>query len=243
MPKPVPSSARDASPLARRAYNRLRSAIAVRDRTLHLRDTLPTTLFHVLGPADYRSMPWRNGGGRTTEIAAAPAGADLATFAWRVSIADVERDGPFSAFPGVDRTLLLLAGRGMTLAGPRGVHALDAPFAMTTFAGEDAMDCRLVAGPTRDFNLMVRRAVARGAVTVVRRTARTFSGAQAVLCFAASGSVECTVGGNSPAVLPPEHTLVFADGSATDAITVRALADGGAAVVCRITDASADPTP
>src|SRR5512147_1621544 len=73
----------------------------------------------VLGPADYRTMPWKNGGGRTTEIAAAPRGADLAGFTWRISVAELERDGPFSAFPGVDRTLVLLAGNGMRLTGPQ----------------------------------------------------------------------------------------------------------------------------
>ncbi len=71
----------------------------------------------VLSPADYRRMPWKNGGGHTTEIAAFPAGAGLASFVWRVSIADVLQDGPFSPFPGIDRTLVLLEGEGMRLSG------------------------------------------------------------------------------------------------------------------------------
>ncbi len=218
----------------RSAYNRLRFAIAVRDRILHLRDTLPTTVPRVLGPADYRSMPWKNGGGRTTEIAVAPPGADLATFTWRASIADVLRDGPFSAFPGVERTLVLLAGRGMRLAGPQGAWELHAPLAVQTFAGEDALDCRLIAGPTRDFNFMVRRAAARGELAVVRGSARRFAGARVLLCFAASGPVACAVAGEAPLVLQPEQTMVLADGAPDAAVTVRALADGGAAVVCRI---------
>ena len=73
-------------------------------------------MHRVLTPADYRRMPWKNGGGHTTEIAAEPPGAGMASFAWRVSVADIAHDGPFSAFPGVDRTLVLLAGDGMRLA-------------------------------------------------------------------------------------------------------------------------------
>src|SRR4029453_7140835 len=67
-------------------------------------------MVRLLTPNDYRSRPWKNGAGRTTEIAVHPAGAGLDAFAWRVSIASVERNGPFSAFPGIDRTIVLLDG-------------------------------------------------------------------------------------------------------------------------------------
>ena len=77
------------------------------------------TNHRVLSPADYRRMPWKNGGGHTTEIAAEPPGAGTASFVWRVSVADIAQDGPFSAFPGIDRTLVLLSGRGMRLGDGR----------------------------------------------------------------------------------------------------------------------------
>lgn len=195
---------------------------------------LVTSPPRVLGPADYRSMPWQNGGGRTTEIAVAPPGADLATFAWRVSVADVERDGPFSAFPGVDRTLVLLAGRGMRLSGPAGSTPLAAPMDVAKFAGEDELACALTDGPTRDFNLMVRRTAARATLDVVRETARQFAPAQALLCFAATGRVECTLDGQPPIVLSPEQTLLVEGGSAGYSVAVRALTAGGSALVCRI---------
>ena len=81
-------------------------------------------------------------------------------FRWRVSIADIETDGPFSAFPGVDRDLLLLAGKGIELdindAAPL---RLDQRFQRVHFGGEDKVGCRLLAGPTRDFNVMAQRGV------------------------------------------------------------------------------------
>ena len=183
-------------------------------------------------------MAWKNGSGRTTEIVASPPGADLGTFAWRVSIAEVERDGPFSAFPGVERTLVLLAGNGMRLSGPDGAHDVRAPMDVATFAGESAVDCTLVDGPTRDFNLMVRRDRARGMLEVVREAARTFIRARALLCFAAEGSVECAIEGGLPIVLAQDHALLV-EGAAARRVAVRALAPGGCALVCRIEDADA----
>ncbi|MFO1397446.1 MAG: HutD family protein [Burkholderiales bacterium] len=182
-------------------------------------------------------MPWKNGGGSTAEIAVSPHGADLAGFAWRASIAQVECDGPFSAFPGIDRTLVLLAGHGMRLTAPDATTVLRAPWDMMAFAGEQAMACELCDGPTRDFNLMVRRDAMRGAVVVVRATPRTLKGFDALLCFAALGAVECTVDAQPPIVLPPEHTLVLEDAAARGRVDVCALAPDGAALVCTMTDA------
>ncbi len=215
------------------SYNRHRCAVTVRDRTFHLSAAFPLPTSRVLGPADYRTMAWKNGGGRTTEIAAGPAGADLGTFAWRASIAEVERDGPFSAFPDVDRTLVLLAGNGMRLAGPDGVLDLRAPMDVATFAGETAIDCALVDGPTRDFNLMVRRDRARGTLEVVRAAERTFDGAHALLCYAATGSIRCAIDGGAPIVLARDHALLVA-GTAAREVAVRAFAPEDCALVCRI---------
>lgn len=108
-------------------------------------------------------MPWRNQGGSTREIAAEPLGARGGdTFAWRVSVASVTRDGPFSVFPGVDRTLWLLRGAGLELSVAGRNVRLDAPYAETSFRGEDAVHARLLDGPTEDLNLMVDRLRVRG---------------------------------------------------------------------------------
>lgn len=103
-------------------------------------------------------MRWRNDGGWTSEIARFPASTDVA-FDWRVSIAEIERDGPFSAFAGCERTILVLDGDGMELRfddapTPVLVNRRGQPFA---FSGDVAAQCRLLTGPTRDFNVMTRR--------------------------------------------------------------------------------------
>jgi environmental stress-induced protein Ves len=106
--------------------------------------------------ADYRRMPWRNGGGWTTEIAREPAGEDDA-FDWRVSIAEITRDADFSRFEGVDRSLVLLEGAGMELRVGGAPTLLDRRGQSIDFAGETEVDCRLLDGPTRDFNVFTRR--------------------------------------------------------------------------------------
>lgn len=116
---------------------------------------------------DLRAAPWRNGGGVTYELAAFPEGAGFETFVWRMSMAEVAVDGPFSAFPGVDRTLTILEGAGVALdvSGARTTLAPNAaPF---SFSGEAAVSARLVAGPILDFNVMTRRGRAAHRVRVL----------------------------------------------------------------------------
>jgi environmental stress-induced protein Ves len=118
----------------------------------------------LLQPTDYQRTRWKNDGGWTTEIARSADG-DGADFRWRISIAEIERDGPFSSFPGIARDLLLLEGNGIELdidgAAPR---SMTQRFERVQFDGESSVDCRLIAGPTRDFNVMARRAAVRAEV-------------------------------------------------------------------------------
>lgn len=182
-------------------------------------------MVRLLTPADYRTMPWKNGSGRTTEIAAYPSGAGLDTFLWRVSLADVGCDGPFSSFPGIERTIVLLEGAGMRLHG--GVRAIEltTPFEPHTFGGDAAIDCKLVAGPVRDFNVMFRRDRARGSVTVVRSGGAQFGPAQFRLAYAVSGAHECSGATIAPIRLEAGHALLVTEADASDApgLTIRPL--------------------
>jgi uncharacterized protein len=103
--------------------------------------------------------PWKNGAGITREIAVGPKDAGAAEFDWRLSIAEVERDAPFSAFPGIDRCIVLLRGAGMHLRSTDGRidHPLDRPLAPFHFSGDVALEATLVNGPSSDFNVMTRR--------------------------------------------------------------------------------------
>lgn len=162
----------------------------------------------LLAPADYRKMPWKNGGGVTWQIATAPPGASLDAFEWRVSIARIDRDGPFSAFPGIDRTLVLLSGKGMNLTAGGNATDVRVPYHPVRFAGEAEIECALVDGPTRDFNLMVRRGAGACDVHVVRDERATMPPASAFVCYSAAGACECLLAGAPPVEVACEHALV-----------------------------------
>lgn len=109
-------------------------------------------------------QPWKNGGGLTRELLAWSAGASGAPWTLRISVADITADGPFSAYPGIDRWFAVLQGGGVRLAlpdGPCELHAGNAPLA---FGGEAAPGCTLLHGATRDLNLMVRRGAGQAAM-------------------------------------------------------------------------------
>ncbi|MDH1729586.1 HutD family protein [Pseudomonas chengduensis] len=118
---------------------------------------MPCTL---LDPATARAMPWKNGGGSTVELAISPADAGLEDFAWRISTAQVAVDGAFSSFPGIDRSLAVLAGNGVCLQRADGQRKmLLSGGAIAVFGGEEAISAQLLDGPITDLNLMTRRGV------------------------------------------------------------------------------------
>lgn len=115
-------------------------------------------MIRLLQSRDHQRTRWKNDGGWTTEIASEPMPDGACGFRWRVSIAEIESNGPFSLFAGVERDLLLLSGKGIELAiNDADPVRLDQRFQAIHFSGEDAVDCQLLAGPTRDFNVMVAR--------------------------------------------------------------------------------------
>jgi environmental stress-induced protein Ves len=103
-------------------------------------------------------VAWRNGGGRTRELVAWPSAQDWQV---RVSVAEIEADGPFSAFPGIERAFAVLDGAGVVLTLPTGNVRLGQHDDALLFDGAATPVCRLVDGPTRDLNLMVRSAFGR----------------------------------------------------------------------------------
>lgn len=107
--------------------------------------------------SDRKPQPWKNGGGITFELAAGPGGADSSSFDWRISVAEVASDGPFSIFDGIDRTLVLLEGTGAELIVDNQPRVLSEAHSKLAFDGAANTSARLVAGPIRDLNIMSRR--------------------------------------------------------------------------------------
>lgn len=110
----------------------------------------------VIRASDCPDVPWKNGGGTTREIAVFPPDAGMDDFLWRLSMARVERPGPFSAFAGIDRTLAVVEGK-LALTGPELTALMDDASKPLPFDGAMATHGEPVDGPVLDVNAMVRR--------------------------------------------------------------------------------------
>ncbi|PIT83888.1 HutD family protein [Limnohabitans sp. 15K] len=161
---------------------------------------------------DLPATPWKNGGGVTREIVCQPHGAGMTDFDWRVSIAHIASDGPFSAFPGVDRVITLLSGGGVHLQSEGGdvQHRLDTPLAPFAFAGEAPINARLLAGDCHDFNVMTRRAVCSASLQLVRSACDGPAASQGLL-LAVQG--HWLLEGASTQTLVPQQGLWWSDAS------------------------------
>jgi hypothetical protein len=178
--------------------------------------------------ADCPWQPWKNGLGRTREIAVQPSASGGDGFLWRVSVAEVDSAAPFSSFPGIDRQIVLLDGAGftMTLDDDR-VHALTTPFAPFAFPGEARVDVALAGGPTRDFNLMLCRGRARGGIEVWRDAGPHLTDTATVLVYCARGTIDCADGllqpGDAWRPSPEAATLSLQPGALALVVRVEAV--------------------
>ncbi|MCW2735663.1 HutD family protein [Nocardioides sp.] len=97
-------------------------------------------------------QPWANGGGTTRELVRADDGA------WRISLADIDGDGPFSAFPGLHRLLTVVDGPvlGLDVDGETHVVEPQRPFA---FSGDAVVTASVPEGAVRVLNVVADASV------------------------------------------------------------------------------------
>jgi uncharacterized protein len=141
------------------------------------------TGLRVLRGADHRPVPWKNGLGLTYEVARSSEGDD---FDWRVSFAAVERPGPFSSFPGIDRIITPAAGSRLALTMPAGDVQVLRPFEPFAFPGEAEVRGE-PSGATMNLNVMTRRGRATATVVcrrIVDRQTLDLSGTTFLVVFA-----------------------------------------------------------
>ena len=182
----------------------------------------------IIRTASLPRSPWKNGGGETVEIAVHPPGAGLATFDWRISMATVASDGPFSLFPGIDRTLSILDGDGIRLTiGDRPAVTLTASSPPLAFAADQSATATLIGSTVTDLNVMSRRGHVTHRVERLKldgEMPRDASGAT-IGVFCQSGAIAVAIGGetsmlhaNDCAILEPGDT----PGTLTSAIPATA---------------------
>ena len=182
--------------------------------------------WQVVGPADRRVVPWANGAGTTAVVARVP---DTDDWRWRLSLADVVEDGPFSVLPGVDRWIAVARGGRMELraGAPDGFlrTVLDDTGGALAFSGDGDTSCRVFDGPLVDVNLMLRRGTASGALDVYELGPGEpwVSTARAVVVL--SGRVELAAVDGEPV------EGVVLDGAVFDAVVVDGAQDAPVSLV------------
>lgn len=167
-----------------------------------------------IAASQYRTMPWANGRGLTREIARADPGGRLL---WRLSLADVAEDGPFSVFPDLARILTVVEGAGIRLAGP--ALSLDArPWEPVQFSGALALDGQLTAGPVRDLNLIFDPARLRPVPRILRGAARIEAATDMLLWLAPAGAAAPPLRPGDSAALAAGEALVLPEGASAVAL-------------------------
>jgi environmental stress-induced protein Ves len=185
----------------------------------------------IVRAADYRRMPWKNGGGSTTEVAIAPSDATLDDFDWRISMAHVATPGPFSRFPGIDRTLAVIEGRGIVLTIAGAPVTLDRGAPPLFFPGDIETSATLIEGPIDDLNVMSSRARFRHRM-MRHRADETISlpaDADTVVVMPRGGDAELEMGGQSAAITDGD-ALILAHADIAKAGTLRLCGGADAAL-------------
>lgn len=172
----------------------------------------------IITPNLWTTQPWKNGGGVTHELASEK---DELGILWRLSIAEVNQDGPFSVFPDIDRVIVLLEGDGFKLTSDEGLNqVMDRPYEPFCFPGEQKIQCTLLGGAVRDFNVMTRRnSVKRNSMKEMKVLFQVFDfKVQSVfemplllgkyVVFVAKGAINAQVNTNTY-FLQEHHTLII----------------------------------
>jgi environmental stress-induced protein Ves len=122
-------------------------------------------MIKIISPDQFKTIPWKNGQGQTTELAISPNGT-LNDFDWRLSIASVVDEGLFSDFSAYDRQLILLKGNGIKLTHDKQqVDELKTTLSIAVFDGACRTVGELIDGPIEDFNVMTRQGRFKAKVT------------------------------------------------------------------------------
>jgi environmental stress-induced protein Ves len=133
-------------------------------------------------------MPWANGRGTSYEIASDRN--EAGEWTWRLAMAPVNEDGPFSRIECVNRSLAVVDGAGMLLSVDRKkLQCL--PMQVVRFRGDAITEATLTDGPIMDINLMVRRKEADGEMAIISE-AGLLHGASIVVAIGGSAQVKST---------------------------------------------------
>lgn len=183
-------------------------------------------MLEIISAKSFTTTFWKNGKGQTTELAISEGG-NLDNFDWRLSIATVAEDGPFSNFKGYDRNLVLIEGNGLTLTHDvihtdRLAQILD----FATFDGGSHTQGEIINGTIKDFNIMTARSRCSAKVNTYKsETSISITTSDLTFIYSLSNDTEITLNdgtkhkaakGDLAKITAPEKYVV----SGTDLIVI-----------------------
>ena len=158
--------------------------------------------------AELKAHPWRNGGGVTRELARHPLTSQDNAWDWRVSIAEVSKAGPFSAFAGMDRVLTVIDGELLLLSVDGAEHPLE-KYRPYRFSGDADSAGALPTGDIRDLNVIARNGAFKGYTSIVelskKRAHPVFEGQFGILLQGQGTVSPGTAGGPTPSNGTPSN--------------------------------------
>jgi len=168
--------------------------------------------FQTISPENFKSIPWKNGKGKTIEVAINEGGT-LDNFDWRLSMADVVEDGEFSNFNGYLRNLVLIKGNAIALChDDQGTDKLNNYLDFATFDGGNQTFGQLPDGPITDFNIITD--IEKYSVNVFTSTAQsqlTISSAELTFVYN-HATADCQLSvGEHHITLAPNHLFLLED--------------------------------
>ncbi len=175
-------------------------------------------MINIISTDQYKTIPWKNGKGQTTELAISLNGG-MDDFDWRLSIAIVVEDGLFSDFTGFERNLILLEGQGIKLIhDEKQTDLLDTPLSISSFNGKSKTKGLLLGGPIKDFNLMTRDGMYQVDVKAFIDQTEINIGING-LCFVYSHQNKVTISlENELVVVPIGHLVMVKDESTVEIV-------------------------
>jgi len=197
--------------------------------------------FELISLYDLPKVPWKNGAGLMREIAVEPRGAGADTLDWKLSWAETTKNSPFSAFPGVDRSIILLRGAGLRLKMLKDATVVNfvAPREPFFFSGDDQIDAELVGGPTENLSILLRRDRFWTAATWID-TGADLPPADALFVLCMTGTVRLAGKDARPVTLHAQQAALWRKGSG--ALQVEPVARPPLALVVRIGSHDASKT-
>lgn len=157
----------------------------------------------IIRQSEFRSTPWKNGGGITREAIRVPASGD--PFRWRVSVAHIDQSGPFSDFAAYHRIMVLLRGSGVALKFSSGEERLLRQVGdVVQFDGALATVAELLGGPCVDLNLMVAKSLpdVRAQVQRLSQPLALPAAGRATLVFPVDAALELRAAATTAALEP-----------------------------------------